>query len=56
MSYCPTAARGVVEGIGDRALRHLSLFSGIEAADVNTSDEFPWPRCPECGARVVSDT
>lgn len=22
--------------------------------DMSGFDEFPWPRCPECGARVVS--
>ena len=22
--------------------------------DMGGSEEFPWPRCPECGARVVS--
>lgn len=42
LSYCPTAARGVIDGIGDRALRHLSLLSGIEVADANTSDESTW--------------
>lgn len=23
--------------------------------DMSGFDEFPWPRCPECGARVVED-
>lgn len=23
--------------------------------DMGGFDEFPWPRCPECGSRVVSD-
>ena len=24
--------------------------------DMSGFEEFPWPRCPECGARVVSGT
>ena len=24
--------------------------------DMSDFEEFPWPRCPECGARVVSGT
>lgn len=40
--------RPVLEGFRCSACGTYHGMSGFE--------EFPWPRCPECGARVVSDT
>ena len=40
--------RPVLEGFRCSACGTYHDMSGFE--------EFPWPRCPECGARVVSGT
>lgn len=40
--------RPVLEGFRCSACGTYHGMSGFE--------EFPWPRCPECGARVVSGT
>lgn len=40
--------RPVLEGFRCSACGTYRDMSGFE--------EFPWPRCPECGARVVSGT
>lgn len=39
--------RPVLEGFRCSACGTYHNMSGF--------DEFPWPRCPECGARVVTD-
>lgn len=64
LSSCPTARRSsTVERLADLidpTCVMRPVLEGFRCSacgthhDMSGFEEFPWPRCPECGARVVS--